>query len=284
MRMRFLLVPAAMIIGPGAAAAQDMEGPPNSCDYARTAQEREIACTREIDSGRLGREDLVRALRLRAVDRLMSHNNLLGALSDLNRAVTLRPNDAGLLGLRASTFMALKDYPRAIADLNALIRDHDDPRMGGSHRHSRGRAYFATNQLQAASRDFAEVLLLVRDPKHPVRQSALTYQCLALARLGQGRESVQACDTAIAEQPQSVTPREARGQANLILRRFDAALADFDAVLAQSPDRATSLYGRGLARVAKGQNASGRDDLATAVALYPRVVDGYRALGLGPRG
>ena len=45
----------------------------------------------------------------------------------------------------------------------------------------------------------------------------------------------------------------------------------------------TALYGRGLARIAKGQAGAGQADIATARALRPAVEEEYRRLGLAPR-
>jgi len=283
MRIPALCVIAVATIYNGHAAAQFSIGPPNDCDSAITPLERESACTRVIDSGQLDRDALVNALQLRAASRVTDHRDLPGALADTTRGLLLAPGNVVLLGLRAGIYRSMRDYPRAIADLDVLLRVETDPRFRGDYFYSRGFARYQTKAFAAATKDFAEALLNVTSSDDYVRPLALYWQCLAWARLGKASESMEACDMAVAARPGSVVIPEVRGQANLLLRRFDAAMVDFDTVLAKRPDRAIALYGRGLARIGKGDAKGGRADMATAVTIHPPVEKDYEALGLRPR-
>jgi Flp pilus assembly protein TadD len=57
------------------------------------------------------------------------------------------------------------------------------------------------------------------------------------------------------------------------LRTGDAvrALADFETALTISPRRASALYGRGLAKRARGDAAGGDADVNEAIRLMPDV-------------
>jgi hypothetical protein len=58
----------------------------------------------------------------------------------------------------------------------------------------------------------------------------------------------------------------ARGVEALDARRFDVAVAAFDAVLRQVPSAPEAAYDRGLARLGRGEDATAAADLATYVA------------------
>jgi hypothetical protein len=64
--------------------------------------------------------------------------------------------------------------------------------------------------------------------------------------------------------------------------QYDAAVADYDAVLAVDAGKVTSLYGRGTAKRRKGDYASGNADIAAARALRPNVSAEFARYGLMP--
>lgn len=73
-----------------------------------------------------------------------------------------------------------------------------------------------------------------------------------------------------------------RGRALLLDGRFDAAIADFNAILMRNSANAGALYLRGIAKRRKG-DASGDADLAAAVPrLDPRVRASFERAGLTP--
>jgi tetratricopeptide (TPR) repeat protein len=62
--------------------------------------------------------------------------------------------------------------------------------------------------------------------------------------------------------------------------RWDEALADYSSALRLSPSRASSLYGRGLAKLRSGQAADANADLSAAAALNPKVKDDFARYGV----
>jgi tetratricopeptide (TPR) repeat protein len=68
------------------------------------------------------------------------------------------------------------------------------------------------------------------------------------------------------------------------LRRgeFDRAIADYDHALEREPKNATSLYGRGLAKLRKGLAAASKTDLDAATAIDPRIAAQFAVWGLKP--
>jgi tetratricopeptide (TPR) repeat protein len=77
-------------------------------------------------------------------------------------------------------------------------------------------------------------------------------------------------------QSQGHLPDEAvavRGWTYFKLGQLDAAVADYDSALKYNPKRTIALYGRGLARRAKGDRTGGDADIAAARAIQPDIAE-----------
>src|SRR5207245_6565106 len=59
-----------------------------------------------------------------------------------------------------------------------------------------------------------------------------------------------------------------------------AAIADFDAALKAHPESAPSLYGRGLAKLARGDAAGASADTAAAQRLDPKIAQKFANWGV----
>jgi Flp pilus assembly protein TadD len=71
-----------------------------------------------------------------------------------------------------------------------------------------------------------------------------------------------------------------RGLVQLKLGTFDGAIADYSAAVAQDAKDADSLYGRGMAKLKKGDTASGNADLAAAKAIQPDIDKAFAGHGV----
>jgi hypothetical protein len=60
-----------------------------------------------------------------------------------------------------------------------------------------------------------------------------------------------------------------------------AALADYNAALALNPSKASSLYGRGIARQMQGDTTADAD-LAAAKAIQPGIAEQFSKWGVTP--
>jgi tetratricopeptide (TPR) repeat protein len=65
-------------------------------------------------------------------------------------------------------------------------------------------------------------------------------------------------------------------------RRYDKAIADYDAALAIDPKIPWSLYGRGIARQRLGETTAGQGDVAAAAALAPGIAEEAASHGIVP--
>jgi tetratricopeptide (TPR) repeat protein len=75
---------------------------------------------------------------------------------------------------------------------------------------------------------------------------------------------------------------DSRGLLHLRQGAFTAAIADYDAALKLRPGQGWSLYGRGLAKRALGQDEGAKADLAAAKAAQPGIAEDAARYGIGP--
>jgi lipoprotein NlpI len=88
------------------------------------------------------------------------------------------------------------------------------------------------------------------------------------------------CNASLQIAPDAEETLNTRGLVHLRRRNFQAAFDDYDAALRLSADRASSHYGRGVARLRLGQRAEGRADIAAATQRDPNVAAEFAAYGL----
>jgi tetratricopeptide (TPR) repeat protein len=91
---------------------------------------------------------------------------------------------------------------------------------------------------------------------------------------------VAACDKAVAGGAHTAATYDSRALAHLRAGRMEAAIADYDAALRIDPKLALALYGRGLAKIKRGQTAFGDADIAAAKAARPDVVEEFARYGV----
>lgn len=67
---------------------------------------------------------------------------------------------------------------------------------------------------------------------------------------------------------------------HLKLGQFDSAINDYSSALRIEPALATALYGRGLARIKKGDATGGNADLAAAAKLEQKIAENFSHYGI----
>jgi tetratricopeptide (TPR) repeat protein len=118
--------------------------------------------------------------------------------------------------------------------------------------------------------------------KHPDNPVLLNSRCWLKAIQAADLEGALAdCDASlkIANLPSA---RDSRGFVLLRMRRFDESIAEYDAALTMRPDLPTSLYGRGLAKLGKGEEAEAEQDVAAAQRIDPKVAAQFADYGVNP--
>jgi hypothetical protein len=62
--------------------------------------------------------------------------------------------------------------------------------------------------------------------------------------------------------------------------QFDSAIEDYSSALRAAPKLASALYGRGLARLKKGDAAGGNADVAAAKRLETKIAEDFSSYGI----
>ena len=71
-----------------------------------------------------------------------------------------------------------------------------------------------------------------------------------------------------------------RGLIYLKLGQLDFAIQDYNSALRIEPKMASALFGRGLARIKKGDTAGGNADVEAAKKLETKVADDFSSYGV----
>jgi tetratricopeptide (TPR) repeat protein/predicted aspartyl protease len=200
------------------------------------------------------------------------------AMSDLNDAIRLKPNDTTALVLRARLNLSGADKAHAVADLDAV--DH------AAAKEAEVRLTLAElySDAEAPMAAIAQYDLWLKS--HPVdvnRSTALNGRCRDRATLGQELlKALADCDSALRLNSKLPQALDSRGLVHLRLGQFDKAITDYSAALALRPDIPWSRYGRGIAELRAGKSAEGKADIAAAVALAPDLPARAKAYGVAP--
>jgi tetratricopeptide (TPR) repeat protein len=190
-----------------------------------------------------------RGVALRALDRMPE------ALAAFEAILAIDPQQLGAQIQRTLTLVELDRFDEAIAAANQLVQRSST----ATEYVRRGTIYVRAGRADEAVADFAWAANLA-----PHDTLGSEQRCAALAMLGRNEDAQRACDEGLAGAPGNVPLLTRRAYVRLRLRAFDGAIADFDAVLAASPDNAFALFGRGLARERKGDQVAGEADIAAA--------------------
>jgi len=211
----------------------------------------------------------------RAAARVEDHQTA-PAMADLDVALKLKPDDMTALLLRGKLKAAAKDLGGAKADLAAAAKLEDkDPSR---------RWDLIDADLEAEVWDQAIDQLdlwVLANPKDRKLAMALNSRCWSRARLGQnlGR-ALEDCDAALRKIPGEPAFLDSRALVHLRRGEFDQGIADYQRVLSTQPKNAWALYGRGWARLKKGQKVAGDTDIRAAAMIEPKVMEQAKARGL----
>jgi tetratricopeptide (TPR) repeat protein len=198
--------------------------------------------------------------------------NLAGAERDYEAALKLEPRYAYAL-INLAAIRSIQGQSGAAIDLldQAIAIDRRNPLAF----YNRGYAEFALKQYDKAIADYSSAIEI--DPR-----MGLAYNNRALSRAIAGSDLVAALsdsDQALKLLPLNLEVRDTRGFIYLKLGDPALALNEYNAALTIDPNRALSLYGRGLARIRMG-DAAGRGDQEAALTINPEVANDFAIYGL----
>lgn len=239
------------------------------------------------------------------------------AIADIDRIIALEPKPDGALWEKARLHTALGGAGESLAAHDRLMALGGDRwrTMGGrgellsrlgrkEEAMAAWREALALLDVQLKAPDAAEgdllpekiaLLMLTRDYKGAVavadarlRRYPGNVPYLALRCLARAEGSIELalakkdCDDAIRFDAGASQALHARGLMNLRLGQWDQAVADYSAALTLEPRDYRSLFGRGVARLRKGEREAGERDLADARRFSFDVDAEYRDADLVP--
>ena len=198
--------------------------------------------------------------------------NLAGAARDYEAALKLDPRYADAM-INLAAVRSMQGQSGAAIDLldQAIAIDRRNPLAF----YNRGYAEFALKQYDKAIADYSSAIEI--EPR-----MGLAYNNRALSRAIAGSDLVAALadsDQALKLLPLNLEVRDTRGFIFLKLGDPALALNEYNAALTIDPNRALSLYGRGLARIRMG-DAAGKGDQEAALTINPEVANDFAIYGL----
>jgi tetratricopeptide (TPR) repeat protein len=204
------------------------------------------------------------------------------AKADFDRALKLKPDDVQVLLVRAELSIAGGNQAAAAADLDAA--DTAAPKQADVRLQMAG-AYERLDRPVAA---ITQLSLWIDSHADDARMPlALNSRCwLRALEDAQLPLALKDCNDALrrADKATALYARitNSRGLVFLRLKDYGKSIADYDASLAIDPKNASSLYGRGIARLRRQELVTGTADLQSAKALNPGVAENLGRWGIAP--
>ena len=198
------------------------------------------------------------------------------ALEDLSTAISLDPKNAEAMLLKGQIYLFEGDKAKARSNFELAIAaapDNAGVRRAIAQYYEHARDYpAAIAQLDA---------WFVRFPKNDRQAEVRNERCWLQSMEGTNlARALEDCNLALKLGRNNSAFLDSRGMVNLRLGNLDAAIADYDAAIKLQPKQAWSLYGRGLAKQKKGLMAEGAADIAAGLELKSDIKATAREVGL----
>ncbi|MBM7484442.1 MULTISPECIES: tetratricopeptide repeat protein [Bradyrhizobium] len=256
------------------ASAQKPEGQFRNvelCNAASSPDRRIEACSAFIAAGRGGPQALAMAHNNRGIA-YAAKVDYDRAVADFEAAIGIDPTFAKPVNNRGAARLRTGDYDAAMEDFDRAIALQ--PAYPGAFV-NRAEGWLKKGDLVRAESDYTAATRLNADME--VAWSGL---CWIRASTGDPQGAVEACDKAIGSGAHTAATYDSRALAHLKAGRTDAAIADYDAALRIDPTLATALYGRGRAKIRRGETASGEADVAAAKAVRGDIAEEFARYGV----
>jgi tetratricopeptide (TPR) repeat protein len=271
--LQALMICAAVAGLPQAAVAAPSEPDRKSCfeDSGDTAI---AACTRAINSRRHKGETLSRLYGARGFEYKVK-NDLDSALADYNEAIRIFPSVIESLDARATVHTQKGNYRAAVSDYTAALK----LKNSGYAAVNRGDTYLILNEYDKALADYRHGSNL--DPKDPTDYGR---RCFARAVVGDLQLALADCEESLRRRPNHRYTIAGRAFVRLKRGEIDQALADYNAALTSDitdvVGQALTQYGRGIAKLKKGDVRGGNTDMDAVRKSWPDIGEAFARLGV----
>lgn len=260
---------ASIILLAAPAGAQDVDRLTGQCagEHDETDDEILAACSTLIALPQLDAKQRSLAYSNRAYA-YQGKDDLDRALADASEAIRLDPSSAHAFYRRGDVYKNRNEVDSALRDFTEAIRL--DPKVP-VFLVDRSNIHLANREFDLAIRDLDEALRL--DPKDEIE--AIVNRCNVLTLKGDFDAALADCRKGMQQHPNDYYPQSRLAFLYFKMDKLDDSIAAYDAALA-FPDidpygKAYSLYGRGLAKLKKGDKTGGEADMAAAKALAKHI-------------
>jgi tetratricopeptide (TPR) repeat protein len=174
---------------------------------------------------------------------------------------------------KARESLKQKDYERGADEIDAAIKLY--PNNALAHL-VKGELYIRRGKYDLAVGEDSQAIKLL-----PSCFPAFNNRCWHRAIMGDDLQGALAdCNEALRLYPKRAAFFDSRGFVYLKMGNFDKAIADYDAALQIDPFHATSLFGRGKARLMKGDETPGSVDIMMAEHAKPDIAEEMARYGI----
>jgi tetratricopeptide (TPR) repeat protein len=264
-----LAIVAGLLAITAPSAGQDVNQLMSQCagEHDETDDEMITACTTLIGLPPLDPRQRSLAYSYRAAG-YQAKYDLDRALADANEAIRVDASSSRAFYRRGDVYKNLRQNELALKDFNEAIRL--DPKVP-VYFVDRSNIYLNLKQFDLAIRDLAEALRL--DPKDDIQ--AIVNRCTVLTYKGDFDAAMADCRKGQQQHPNDYYALSQLGFLYFMMGKLDDSIASYEAAIAfpdvQGYDKAYCLYGRGLAKLKKGDKSGGEADLAAGKALYKDI-------------
>jgi tetratricopeptide (TPR) repeat protein len=193
------------------------------------------------------------------------------AIKDYDLAIKLNPNNFKPYNNRGVAYQNKGDYDRAIRDFDEAIKLNPNSAHAFANR---GETYQLRDEFERAVQDYDKAITI-----EPSLKEIWNGRCWARAIIGQLEGALTDCNKALSVQPNAET-YDSRGLTYLKLGEYNLAIKDYSSALRLEPKLASAIYGRGLAKLKKGDKTGGQADIAAAKALKESIVTDFSRYGV----
>jgi tetratricopeptide (TPR) repeat protein len=238
---------------------------------------------------------------------LIAHGHISDALAQTSHALTLYPHFMAARFTHGRAAMAGADYATALADFTQVVAAHPEYPLVYEFR---ALAYLRDRKPNDAIADLNRALTAELGMGRETAARVFGYRSLAYQMLGQNDAAIGdlqralapldglldnysmlgqtcytaavvglletaqlLCDESLSRKDRNVVAYEARGLVDLKQHAWDKAIADDTQLLFYRDDQPFALYGRGLAKRARGDAKGAEADLAAAKAIEPNIIE-----------
>ena len=192
-------------------------------------------------------------------ERYLNERNYDRALTEYNKALSLKSDYAEALFSRGRTYQIRGDLNHALEDYNKTISVKKDSAAAYNYR---GCIYAQRGDHARALNDYSQALAIQKDYTDALYNRGYSYRVL-----GQHDRAIEDFNRLIQIEPNNASAYNQRGTAYYYKENDERAIQDFSAAIKIKPDYALAWHNRGTAYRMAGNTSAANADFAEAIRL-----------------